>query len=221
MNQYRITLTGTSPLLLHRDNLSFSESVKKWRDAPENKGKTVPGDDRSPAWIWIGCLYHNKRVLGIDADCIMTCLREGGAKVKTGNKSETYKKHTQSGLMVDQEQFLLLLDGQEVAVDRINELIGNNDFLAHEEAVAGMGFELMVKRAKIGRSKHVRVRPMFRAWQAAGTITVFDEELSGLTLPVLEIIFNQCGALCGLGDWRPSSPTPGSFGKFSPLVEAM
>jgi hypothetical protein len=222
MNQYRITLSGTSPLLLHRDNLAFSESVKSWRDAPENKGNSVAGDDRSPAWTWIGCLYHNKRVLGIDSDCIMTCLREGGAKVKTGKMSETYKKHTQSGLMVDQEQFTLLIDGKEIPVDWIDALVHNNNFIEHEEAVEAHGFELMIKRAKInGKSKHVRVRPLFRNWTAIGSVTVFDEEYSGLTMPVLELILNQSGALCGIGDWRPSSKTPGSFGKFAPTVARM
>lgn len=221
MKQYKVTLIGTSPLLMHRDNLSFSENLKEWRKAPENKEHSVAGDDRTPAWSWIGYLYHNRRVIGIDSDCIMTCLREGGAKVKTGNRSETYKKHTQSGLMVDQEQFTLLVDGKEIPVDGINGMIGVNDFLAHEEAAEALGFELMVKRARIGQSKHIRVRPMFREWQATGTITVFDEEISNLNLQILETVLNQAGALCGIGDWRPSSKTPGSFGKFEPVIEAM
>ena len=88
--QYEIILTGESPLLLHRDNLEFSEVVKKWQKAPENKELSQAGDDRSPAWTWIGCLYTDKKTVGIDADCVMSMLREGGAKLKTGRKTETY-----------------------------------------------------------------------------------------------------------------------------------
>jgi hypothetical protein len=46
-----------------------------------------------------------------------------------------------------------------------------------------------------------------------------DEEMSGLTQPILETVLNQAGALCGLGDWRPSSPNSGTFGRFTPCIE--
>ena len=40
-----------------------------------------------------------------------------------------------------------------------------------------LGFELFAKGAKIGQSKHIRVRPRFNAWSASGTITVFDDSM--------------------------------------------
>lgn len=218
--QYQITLNGLTPLLMHNDNLTFSEKIKAWQKAPENKELSMVADDRSPAWLWIGYLYHDGRNIGINSDNIMTMLREGGAKVINRGK-ETYKKQTQSGIMLDQQQFDIYVDGKRVAWDNIKALVGNNDFSAHVEAAEMLGFELLVKRAKIGRAKHIRVRPMFREWQAVGTLTVLDEELSGLTQPVLETILNQAGALCGLCDWRPSSPSSGTFGKFSPVIEKM
>lgn len=222
MNQYEITLEGLSPLLMHKDNISFSEKVRAWCNEPENKIHTVFGDDRTPPWTWIGYLYHDGHQVGIDADNIMTMLREGGAKVLVGRGKETYKKQTQSGLMLDQQQFDLFVEGgAQVQMDDIRPLIGNMDFKEHLDTAEMLGFELLVKRAKIGRAKHVRVRPMFRKWVARGTLTVLDEELTGLTKDVLQKILNQAGALCGLCDWRPSSGSSGTFGRFAPTVKAL
>lgn len=53
-----------------------------------------------------------------------------------------------------------------------------------------------------------------------GSLTVLDEELTGITQDILTTILNQAGALCGLGDWRPSSPIAcGTFGKFAPTIQ--
>lgn len=217
MKQYNIQLNGLTPLLMHQDNIAFSEKVQAWSKDPANKGNSVAGDDRTPAWTWIGYLYHDNKVVGMPGDNLMTMLREGGAKVPKKGK-ETYKKATQSGIMLDQQQFVLTIDDQEIALDPIKELIGNDDFNAHLEAAEAMGFELLVKRAAIGRSKHIRVRPMFRTWTLHGSLTVLDEELSGLTHQMLQTVLTQAGALCGLGDWRPSSGSSGVFGRFEAIV---
>lgn len=218
MEQYKITLEGLTPLLMHNDNLGFNEKIKEWQKDPENKVFNQAGDDRSPAWTWIGYLYHDTINIGVSSDNVMTMLREGGTKVLTGKGKETYKKQTQSGIMLDQQQFVLFVDGQKIPVDRIKPLIGNSEFAEHITMAEDLGFELLVKRAKIGRAKHIRVRPMFRKWVAVGTLTVLDRELSGITQDVLRLVLNQAGALCGLCDWRPSSPSSGTFGKFSPTV---
>jgi len=215
MKQYQVTITGQTPLLMHSDNLAFGEKIIKWRKEPANKELSKAGDDRSPALTWISYLYHDGKEIGIPSDNLMTALREGGAKVINKGK-ETYKKQTQSGIMIDQQQFRLLVNGNVVPVSRINPLIGENDFNVHLELAESLGFELLVKRAKIGNAKHVRVRPLFREWQAVGSVTILDEELTGLYQDTLEKILAQAGALCGLCDWRPSSPkSSGTFGKFT------
>jgi hypothetical protein len=220
MEQYKIRLEGTTPLLMHNDNINFSEKIQAWQRAPENKALSIAGDDRSPAWVWIGYLYHDGVNLGVASDNIMTMLREGGAKVLTGKGKETYKKRTQSGIMLDRQQFDLVVNGSElIPMESISGLIGNNEFMEHIKKAESLGFELMIKRAKIGRAKHVRVRPMFRNWALTGSLTVLDSELTGLTQEVLQLILNQAGALCGLGDWRPSSPGSGTFGMFRPYIE--
>jgi len=219
MNRYHIELEGTTPLLMHSDNLGFKEKISAWQKDPANKANSVAGDDRSPAWTWIGCLYHDGRNVGMASDNLMTMLREGGAKVLTGKGKETYKKQTQSGIMLDAQQFDLFVQGERIAIDDVNVLKYEPDFKDHLELAEALGFELNVKRAKIGRSKHVRVRPMFRNWVLSGTLTVIDTEMTGLTQKTLETILTYAGALCGLGDWRPSSPSSGSFGKFLPAIK--
>ena len=134
------------------------------------------------------------------ADNMMTMFREGGAKVKSGNGKETYKKQTQAGLMLDQQQMQLLVGGKPIEVKPFNDLIGVNDFLKHLEAAENAGFELLVKRAKVGMAKHVRVRPMFREWSLVGSFTVMDEEVSGLTEQVLRLILDSSGDLIAQGD---------------------
>ena len=219
MKQYQVELIGQTPLIMHKDNLSYGEKIKAWQKEPENKALSVSGDDRSPAWTWIGYLYHDGVTIGIDSDNIMTMLREGGSKVLTGKGKETYKKATQSGILIDQQQFSLFANGKQIKFSKISKLIENNNFAEHIETAEKLGFELLVKRAKIGASKHVRVRPLFRNWTAIGSITVIDEELSGLTKTVLETILRQAGALVGLCDWRPSSPkASGTFGRFTSVV---
>ena len=178
----------------------------------------MSGDDRTPPWTWIGYLYHDGRNIGVASDNLMTMLREGGTKVRTGSGKETYKKHTQSGIMLDQQQWDLTVDGRTIPIDRIKPLIGNKEFTDHLDAAESLGFELLVKRAKIGRSKHIRVRPMFREWELHGSLTVIDRDISGITRDILQTILNQAGAICGLCDWRPSSPSSGTFGKFEPVI---
>lgn len=217
MKQYAIEITGLSPLLMHQDNIAFGEKVTAWTKDPANKGLSAAGDDRTPAWTWIGYLYHDGRTVGMPSDNIMTMLREGGAKIIKKGK-ETFKKATQSGIILDQQQFDLTIDDKKISVEPIRALIGNNDFNLHLDTAESLGFELLVKRAAVGRAKHIRVRPMFRKWSLAGSLTVLDEELSGLNHKMLQTVFDQAGALCGLGDWRPSSGSSGTFGRFETTV---
>lgn len=217
MERYQIILEGETPLLMHHDNIQFSERVRAWQQ--ENRSLSVAGDDRTPAWSWIGSLYDDGEYVGLNADNMMTMLREGGAKVPTGAKNETYKRQTQSGIVLEEICPPLLVNGKRLEMAPISALLDEDDFASHVEAVQEMGFDLLVKRAKVGTSKHIRVRPMFGKWAVITSLMVVDPKESGLTREVLQKILNKAGSLCGLGDWRPSSRTPGQFGRFSATVE--
>jgi len=219
MERYKVTLTGETDLLMNSDNLDFDAILEKWKRDPANKGESVAGDDRSPAWRWLRCLYSEGGLVVIPSDNLMTALREGGAKVPTGKRGATFKRQTQSGLMVDQIGWPIMVGGKSISARGLKEqLADEKDFDVHQEAAMGMGFDLFVKRARIGRAKHVRVRPRFSAgWTASGTISVIDETI---TKDVLQMILDYSGTLCGLCDWRPSSPSaPGPFGRFTAVVE--
>ena len=219
MERWQITLEGETPLLMHHDNINFSEKVRAWQKDPANRLVSVAGDDRTPAWSWLGSLYHDGKYVGMSSDNVMTMLREGGAKVPTGSKNETYKRQTQSGIVPDEICPPLFVNGNRIPVEPLMELEGEDDFSEHLRVVEDMGFELLVKRAKVGTSKHIRVRPMFRSWTLVTTLLVPDPKESGITRDVLQKILDKAGSLCGLGDWRPSSRTPGQFGRFKATVE--
>lgn len=219
LQRYQITITGERDLLLHHDNLSFVDRVKAWQRDPANRDKQVPGDDRSPAWTWIQCLYHEAGVLVIPSDNLMTVLREGGKRIGTGKRGGTFKSASQSGLLINESAWPLLVDGKAINWSDIEALLDVEDFTAHEKAANGIGFELFVKRAKVGTAKHVRVRPRFLRWSASGTVTVLDDRI---TQEVLADMLAQAGRFAGLGDWRPSSPkSPGPFGTFTATVKAI
>lgn len=215
---YNITLTGESPLLLHRDNIQWGEAMKKWTTDPDNKAKSVAGDDRTPAHRWIGCLYVSQGILVIDSDNLMTVLREGGAKCPAGKGNKTFKRETQSGIVVNEIGWPIIVPGRsEIRFSQIEDLTKEEDFDAHCKRAESLGFSLFVKRARVNGSKHVRVRPRFDAWAVSGSLTVLDDSI---TTEVLQRILTHAGAYAGLGDWRPSSPkSPGPFGRFTAKVE--
>jgi hypothetical protein len=210
---YTITLTGTTPLLMHNNSIEWRDHMTAWLANPENKKHSIAGDDRTPAYRWMGLCYHDGDVLGIPSDNVMTALREGGAKVPKGTKNTTWKRESQSGLVVNE---LLWPLTPRVAWADLASLRDEREFAAHEARVRALGFSLWLKNATISRSKHIRVRPRFDHWAATGTITVLDD---AITRKVLVDILEMAGAFCGLGDWRPSSPSkPGPFGKFAVTV---
>lgn len=210
---FRVTLHGESPLLLHADDLSWRAQLERWTANPENKRVSKAGDDRTPAWRWLGYCYHDATHVGIAADNLMTTLREGGAKVPVpGKKNQTYKRQSQSGLVVNELLWPLITTKGAVPWSELKALIEETSYEAHETKAQALGFELFAKSAKIGMSKHIRVRPRFNTWTCSGTITVFDESI---TADVLQNILDMAGMYCGLGDWRPSAPSkPGPWGRF-------
>lgn len=209
---YKVSIKGLTPLLLHNDNLQWAGQMEAWTREPANKKFSIAGDDRTPAWRWMGNLYFSHDLVCIPSDNLMTMLREGGAKCSTGKRQGTFKRQTQSGLVVNEDAWPIITSKGTVSYVVLKKLIDESDFEVQERTASELGFMLFTKRAKIQNAKHVRVRPRFDEWACQGTITVFDETISK---DVLLNILQSAGTYCGLGDWRPSSPkSPGSFGRF-------
>lgn len=212
MKQYQIDLTGVRPLLMHHDNIDFQEELKHWRSRPENAKSSVKGDDRSPAFSWHGCVYHDGEVLSIPSDNMRSCIMESGKKVPKTTGRGSFKVDAVSSIIIDDLFIPLLCNGRTIKWNDIESIDG--DFKDHLAAVKKLGFSLLVKRAKIGSAKHVRVRPQFDKWSLSFTVTVVDDNL--ITEQVLSDLFTVGGRYVGLGDWRPGSPkSPGPYGQFS------
>ena len=220
MKEYEITITGKTPLLMHQDNIEWADFMEAWKNNPENKKASKAGDDRTPAWRWIGCAYHNGDVLGLPQGNIMRSLMEGGAMVPVpgGRSGKTFKAQTQSGMMsVEPFWEMLTKHGGAISWSDVEAMKDIADFQGQKEMAKGLGFDLFVKRAKIGMSKHIRVRPIFDAgWKLHGRIAVWDEQI---TREVLGQIFEYAGQYKGLGDWRPGGKTPGPYGMFSAKID--
>lgn len=210
---YRVKLIGESPLLLHKDSVTGSMLIKKWQKNPENKKNAIAGDDRCPAWTWLTYCYHDNNFLQVDVDNIMSMLRDAGKRCPNPSGRGSLKVQTQSGIIAEGLGWNIKINGKEIPWQPLEELYKVENFEVHQEVAEKLGIELFIKRAKIGKNKHIRVRPRISNWTLEGKITVLDESL---TENVIQTILRQGGFYVGLGDWRPGSPmSPGQFGRFS------
>lgn len=217
MQTFEVIVSGKTPLLMHYDNVEWADYMDEWKNDPSNKKTSKAGDDRTPAWRWLGCVYHDGKILGIPAANIMRCLMEGGAMVPVpgGKMGKTFKAQTQSGMMSVEPLWALHVGGATIKWSEIEKLKELQKFAAHKKAVSDMGFELVVKRARVGSTKHIRVRPQFTEWELRGSLAVWDEQIDE---KALSQILEFSGRYKGLGDWRPGSRTPGPYGTFEARI---
>ncbi len=217
MQNVLVKIKGLTPLLMHADNIEWADAMEEWRSDPGNKALSKAGDDRTPAWRWIGSLNTDGQIVTIPSEYIMRCMMEGGAQVPTGRGRTTFKSQSQSGLLCPEFHWPLQLNGSAATVPltAINELKKSNHFVEQSEGAKKLGFSLFVKRAKVGQSKHIRVRPRFDSWATEGRVAIIDPTI---TIKVLSQILEIAGRYKGLGDWRPGGKTPGQFGMFEATV---
>ena len=212
--RYAFVLTGQTSLIMHADDVEQSDELSAWRKDPKNKSTSVAGDDRSPPWSWQTYIYHNAGVVGMPQECIMAALRFAGAKIP-GQGRSTLKSLSQSGLVITSSYCKLTQRGREVRIADIVK-IRDQPFASQKKSVEALGFGLLVKRAAVGTSKHVRVRPIFDEWTVSGELDTLDPAINE---SVLNQMFEIAGNLAGLGDWRPSAPKkPGPYGMFGASI---
>lgn len=217
MARFKFKLTGISPLLMHADNIDWADAMTVWKDSAKNKKDSKAGDDRSPAWRWTGYTYLSDTALVMPCDNVASALMKAGSRVPIpgGKFSKTFKEDTMAGMAIVEEHCQFLVSGKEIAREQIEAFQLENDFAKHRTMAEALGFALHVKRAQVGTSKHVRVRPRFDKWSVIGTLDVWDEKLAKSLPEILAV----AGAQVGLGDWRPSSKKPGPYGRFTHTLE--
>jgi hypothetical protein len=218
MQRYQVILTGKQPIIFHADDVLAADILTAWRKDPKNKGISVPGDDRSPPWTWQLYLYAHDGFVVVPQENVMKCLSKAGAQVPKPKGKGTFKADAVVGILPESENLTFTTSGKQVAMASIKAL-ENKTFTEQFDAVKKLGFELLVKRAAVGESKHVRVRPIFRKWELQGTFSVTNPLI---TKEVFAQMFAIAGEQVGLLDWRPSSKkSPGPYGVFNAKVESI
>ncbi len=215
--RYTFTLTGLAPLIMHWDNIEWADQIadERTRIKEDDKANFKAGDDRCPAFTWKGYTYNDLTHVCLPSDNIRSCLIKAAAKITLKNR-ETYKKLAASGILMDEMYFDLFVGGKQIPFKGVDAIEG--PFKTHLEAVKALGFKLLVKRASVGASKHVRVRPMFDNWVLQGSVVLVEEQI---TFKVLKEIWSIAGPRIGLCDWRPgASKSPGPYGRFKTELTA-
>jgi hypothetical protein len=211
VRNYEVEIKGITALIMHWDNIEWADRMELWQRDPENKKNSKAGDDRTPAFRWLGCVYNDGEFVAMPYENIGRCLMEGGAQVPTGRGQKTFKAQTQSGMRMNDPFAPLTVRGGRIRMADVLAMEDVPDFKDHLQLARELGFTLMVKRAQVGRAKHIRVRPRFDDWVLKFGLSVWDD---AITPEVLAQILHYSGRYKGLGDWRPGGKTPGPWGTF-------
>lgn len=213
--EYSVVLTGTTPLIMHADDLAQQARLEKWRKDPKNKDKSTKGDDRSPPWTWQTYLYTDGESVVMPHENVRSCLMEAGKKCAKTKGKGSMKTDAVSGILFSTLMLRFLVNGKEVPMSKV-VAIDSPDFEEHIAPASKLGIDVFVKRAAVGTTKHVRARPLFRKWSIETQVTVTSDNIDK---DMLVQLFDVAGRYVGLGDWRPSSKkSPGPYGQFVATV---
>ena len=149
----------------------------------------------------------------------MVNLRYAGTQMIM-KKQKTFKEVSQSGMLVTTEYLDFFCNGKQIPVTPMAwQATSRNGeamtFAGQCKLAEKHGFRLFVKRARVGASKHIRVRPRFDDWSVKGELLVMAPEI---TFEVLEQMFT-IGGRGGLCDWRPNCKTPGPYGMYTATLK--
>lgn len=191
----KITITGTTPLLMHNVRLAnpIDPHTKALSEATATYKKTKTEADFYVVskTEWFGGLYHDPELgVYIPSSWLIGTFGRGG--VNYGKK----------GLAV--KQSLLL---SELAYPLIHD--GPNDLEAMWEDQQYRD----IRAAGVGRNKVMRTRPKFPRW-ALEVPALLDENT--LDYSIFQAIAEKAGALAGMGDYRPEKSGP--FGRYEVSV---
>lgn len=184
MSRFRMTCTGTKPLLMHNARLSnpLDDIAKAMKRVTAKRIKTDEDHEELARLEHMGGLYLDSD-LGpyVPGQNFERCLVDAARITKAGKKIER-------GVFVDTDVNPLAYDGP-----RDVDGLWKDENFRHAASV------------KVGTSRVTRTRPQFREWmvEAEGE---FDAAVISLT--ELSEVATTAGLMIGLGDWRPR------FGRF-------
>jgi hypothetical protein len=188
------TLSGRN-LLCHNGQTAdplnrFSKAMK----VISSKRKKVDADyDQMSRIEWTAGLYMSGGRFILPDYVIESSVIGGAKKSKNGVQAKC-------GIFFDEDAPLTFDGCPEGQIDQavLDEMFDSGDFV-HKVGV------------KVGMSKVMRTRPIFRNWQA---VVDFAYDPDVLDLRAIREILHDAGRLVGIGDWRPK------YGRYSvELVE--
>lgn len=190
----QIHFQGVSPLLCHNGQTADPRNTyaKAMKAVSSKRKKTDADYDEMARLEWLAGLYRINGDLVIPDYVIESTVIGGAKKSKRGPQAKC-------GLFFT-EHASLQFDGKPDVI--------NDETLAEMFASGNFTHTIGVK---VGMSKVMRTRPIFRSWSLVATCQ-FDPDV--LNQRDIEEIASDAGKLVGLGDWRPK------HGRFEAEVKA-
>lgn len=193
MNRFRITLTGTRPLLMHNEQLAdeFNPIALEIKKITAKKTKKTEDDRWELRRLeFVGGLYWDSDdgpyLPGLN---IERCLVEAARLTRNG-------KSVERGIRIDSDFNALQYDGPR----------HYDDLWKERNAFA------LMKGVKVTSSRIIRTRPQFRDWEVSAE-GVYD--VSMIDMESLTEYATKAGLYVGIGDWRPR------YGLFDAKVEQL
>jgi len=186
MKEFKATLVGISPLLMHNGHLAdaMSPATRALKEVTSRRKKTDEDLLEIRRLEWMGSLYlDEKNRPCMPVDNILALIIAGAKKDKNGGEAK-------SGVMqcADAEMFPIEYDGPK----ELDKLYADARFVD-------------CRSAKVGTSRVMRTRPIFRNWKLKVKVLynpdVIDER-------IIKQALEMSGERVGLGDYRPR------FGRF-------
>lgn len=185
----KLTITGTSPLLVHNIRLAnpLDPIAREMKTISAKRKKTDEDHELLARLEFEGGLYWTDDIgpyiPGVNVE---KALVEGGRITKQG-------KQVERGLFVSDNEIPLLYSGPR----DVKGLWADQSFVS-------------TMAVKVGQSRVMRTRPMFRQWMLEA-VAELDSGL--LSVEQLQAIADDAGSMVGLGDYRPR------YGRFECAVE--
>lgn len=179
----QIRFQGVSPLLCHNGQTADPRNTyaKAMKAVTGKRNKTDADYDEMARLEWLAGLYR------IDGDIVIPDYVIESTII-SGAKKSTRGPQAKCGLFFT-EHASLQFDGKpcEITDETLAEMFASGSF-THTIGV------------KVGKSKVMRTRPIFRNWSLSATCQ-FDPDV--LNQRDIEEFASDAGKLVGLGDWRP------------------
>lgn len=189
MKTFTLTITGTSPLLMHNARLSdeFDPIAVEMKKITAKKTKKTEDDRWELRRLeFLGGLYHDEDYGPyIPAQNVEACIKEAARMTRNG-------KDVERGMQLTTDINPIAYTGPREA-----DALWEDPNHRHGASV------------KVGMARVIRTRPIFRQW-AIEVEGVIDPTI--LDFDSLSMFTEKAGSFIGLGDWRPR------FGRFTTTI---